>query len=142
MSSGLADGSGNHWAVRALWVAKGGLEMAHRDEFRAAAASCLDIAQTTTDQNGRARLLMLAQKFIELAGGSSSDHVLAKLIDEFNIDNVCWESDYPHSDSTWPNGPEVLEELFAPLSELQINKITHENAMRHFQFDPYSIRPP
>ncbi len=22
--------------------------------------------------------------------------------DRFNIDNVCWESDYPHSDGTWP----------------------------------------
>jgi len=70
------------------------------------------------------------------------DRIGVKLIDEFNIDNVCWESDYPHSDSTWPRAPEVLEELFAPLSDVQINKITHENAMRHFQFDPYAIRPP
>ena len=23
----------------------------------------------------------------------------------------------------------------------QINKITHENAMRHYQFDPYAVRP-
>ena len=70
------------------------------------------------------------------------DRVGVKLIDEFNIDNMCWESDYPHSDSTWPNAPEVLEELFAPLTDDQINKNTHENAMRHFQFDPYAIRSP
>ena len=31
-----------------------------------------------------------------------------KLLDEFNIDNVCWESDYPHSDSSWPEAPEKL----------------------------------
>jgi hypothetical protein len=58
--------------------------MAGHNEFRAAAAQCLEIAQTTTDQNARARLLLLAQKFIELAGGSPGDLVLAKLIDEFN----------------------------------------------------------
>jgi len=68
------------------------------------------------------------------------DRIGIKLLDEFNIDNVCWESDYPHSDSTWPHAPEVLEELFAGLSDDQINKITHENAMRHFQFAPFSTR--
>ena len=70
-----------------------------------------------------------------------NDRIGVKLIDEFNIDNVCWESDYPHSDSTWPNAPEVLGDLFAPLGEGQIAKITHENAMRHFQFDPFRVRP-
>jgi hypothetical protein len=69
------------------------------------------------------------------------DRIGVKLIEEFNIDNVCWESDYPHSDSSWPRGPEVLEELLAPLSDTQINQITHENAMRHYQFDPYTVRP-
>jgi len=58
--------------------------MAGHNEFREAAAHCMEIAQTTTDRNARARLLLLAQKFIDLAGGSSSDLVLAKLIDEFN----------------------------------------------------------
>jgi hypothetical protein len=71
-----------------------------------------------------------------------NDRVGIKLIDEFNIDNVCWESDYPHSDSSWPHGPETLELLLQPLSDDQINKITHENAMRHFQFDPGLARPP
>ena len=34
-----------------------------------------------------------------------NDRVGVKLLDEFNVDNVCWESDYPHSDSSWPNAP-------------------------------------
>jgi hypothetical protein len=62
--------------------------MAIQDELREAAASCLDIAQTTTDQDARTRLLILAQKFVELAsgaaGGASSDQVLGRLLDEFN----------------------------------------------------------
>ena len=61
-----------------------------------------------------------------------NDPVGVSLIDHFNIDNVCWESDFPHSDSSWPNAPEVNERQFASLTDEQINKITHENAMRHF----------
>jgi hypothetical protein len=38
-------------------------------------------------------------------------------------------------------GPEVNELQFASLSDEQVNKITHENAMRHFSFDPFGIRP-
>jgi hypothetical protein len=58
--------------------------MALQDELREAAASCLNLAQTTTDLGARTRLLVLAQRFNELASGSPSDLVLAKLLDEFN----------------------------------------------------------
>ena len=44
-----------------------------------------------------------------------TDRVGVKLLDELNVDNVCWESDYPHSDSSWPNAPERCAELFAGL---------------------------
>jgi hypothetical protein len=70
-----------------------------------------------------------------------NDPVGVSLLDHFNIDNVCWESDFPHSDSSWPNGPEVNEAQFAALSDGQINQITHENAIRHFSFDPFAVRP-
>ena len=63
-----------------------------------------------------------------------------RLLEDFNIDNVCWESDYPHSDGTWPNAPEEAARVMSHLSDEQINKITHENAMRHYQFDPFSVR--
>ena len=64
-----------------------------------------------------------------------------ELIDHFNVDNVCWESDYPHSDGTWPMAPEMLAERLAALPEDQIRKISHENAMRLYQFDPFAHRP-
>jgi hypothetical protein len=69
------------------------------------------------------------------------DRIGVRLLDEFNVDNVCWENDYPHSDSSWPNSPESLEALFEGLDDATVNKITHENAMRHFQFDPFATRP-
>ena len=69
-----------------------------------------------------------------------SDPIGIELIDHFNLDNLCWECDFPHSDTNWPDSPEELEVLLTKLSDADINRITHENAMRHYQFDPYSTR--
>jgi predicted TIM-barrel fold metal-dependent hydrolase len=71
-----------------------------------------------------------------------SDPIAVKLLDDLNVDNVCWESDYPHSDSSWPHAPESVAGLFAGVDRDTVAKITHRNAMRHFQFDPFAIRPP
>lgn len=59
----------------------------------------------------------------------------------FNLDNVMWECDYPHSDAPWPTAPEaVLADFQAThVSDSEINKITHENAIRHFNYDPFMI---
>ena len=40
-----------------------------------------------------------------------SDPVGVQLRDEIGIDNICWEADYPHSDSMWPGAPEELDEV-------------------------------
>jgi predicted TIM-barrel fold metal-dependent hydrolase len=53
-------------------------------------------------------------------------------------DMVAYECDYPHSDSLWPNVPETLWDSVKHLTELQINKVTHLNAMRFFRFDPFA----
>jgi predicted TIM-barrel fold metal-dependent hydrolase len=62
---------------------------------------------------------------------------------EIGIDNICWEMDYPHSDSLWPNAPEQLMENFAmfDVSDDDINKITHQNAMRLYHFEPFKDIP-
>jgi predicted TIM-barrel fold metal-dependent hydrolase len=69
------------------------------------------------------------------------DAVGVELLDDLNVDNVCWESDYPHSDSFWPNSPESVAALFEGIDDAVVRKITHENAMRHYQFDPFATRP-
>jgi predicted TIM-barrel fold metal-dependent hydrolase len=58
-----------------------------------------------------------------------------------NIDNITWECDYPHSDSTWPYAPELLSKSLTDVSEADIAKITHTNAMRIFNYDPFSHIP-
>ncbi|MDP1632532.1 MAG: amidohydrolase family protein [Caulobacter sp.] len=60
-------------------------------------------------------------------------------LDYINKDMVTWECDYPHSDCTWPESPEILWEDLKHLSDDLIHKITHKNAMREFSFDPFSV---
>ncbi|MBI2706572.1 MAG: amidohydrolase [Actinobacteria bacterium] len=64
-------------------------------------------------------------------------------LSHLNLDMVTWECDYPHSDSTWPESPELLWAALAnaALSEADINRVTHDNAMRLFSFDPFTVRP-
>ena len=71
------------------------------------------------------------------------DHFGVANVETIGADMVTWECDYPHSDSSWPNSPEHLWSHFEglSLSDAVINKITHENVMRLYSFDPYSIRP-
>jgi predicted TIM-barrel fold metal-dependent hydrolase len=63
------------------------------------------------------------------------------VLDAMNVDMVCWECDYPHSDTTWPHSPEAVWESVEGLADEQVDKITHGNAMRLFSYDPFSERP-
>jgi predicted TIM-barrel fold metal-dependent hydrolase len=60
---------------------------------------------------------------------------------EMNEEMVAWECDYPHSDTPWPNSPEYVHDAAAGLSDEQVDKITHRNAMRLFTYDPFSVLP-
>jgi predicted TIM-barrel fold metal-dependent hydrolase len=51
-------------------------------------------------------------------------------LDEVGVDNITFETDYPHCDSTWPDTKAVAEELFAGLSDDAVYKITRGNAIR------------
>ena len=72
--------------------------------------------------------------FIDDAVGMEVRHRL-------NLDQVCWECDYPHSDSTWPQSPEHAMRYLDGLPRDEIDRITHLNAMRAFSFDPFAHRP-
>ena len=72
-----------------------------------------------------------------------ADPVGVQLRHEIGIDSICWEMDYPHSDSSWPSAPEELAavcERFA-VPDAEIDQITHGNALRWYRFDPFSRRP-
>ena len=54
-------------------------------------------------------------------------------------DSVMFEVDFPHSDAQWPNAPEKLWESAQFLTDSQIDKITHHNAMRVYKFPMFDL---
>jgi predicted TIM-barrel fold metal-dependent hydrolase len=70
-----------------------------------------------------------------------ADPVGVKLRHDIGIDNIAWECDYPHSDSSWPNSAKELEAVTGGVPDDELNKMTYENACRWYQFDPFAHRP-
>jgi predicted TIM-barrel fold metal-dependent hydrolase len=62
---------------------------------------------------------------------------------QIGIDSMAWEGDYPHPDGLWPYAPEDLVSQFERfgVTDEEARKITHENAMRWYSFDPFSRIP-
>ncbi len=80
------------------------------------------------------------------------EHILACYItdpsglvlrDRIGIDNIAWECDYPHTDTTWPESPEFAwgELQTAGCRDDEIHKITWQNACRFFDWDPFAHTP-
>jgi predicted TIM-barrel fold metal-dependent hydrolase len=76
------------------------------------------------------------------------DHILACFISdpsgvkarhEIGVDILAWECDYPHTDTTWPNSPEVVwsEMTEAGVSDDEVHRITWQNAIGFFNWDPF-----
>jgi len=51
-------------------------------------------------------------------------------LDEVGVNNITFETDYPHTDSTWPHTKALAEELMAGLPEEAVYKIMRGNAIR------------
>jgi predicted TIM-barrel fold metal-dependent hydrolase len=69
-----------------------------------------------------------------------SDPIGIVLRHHIGIDNMAWECDYPHSDSSWPEAPEELAEVAAGIPDDELEKISWANACRWYSFDPLAHR--
>lgn len=50
--------------------------------------------------------------------------------EHIGIDNIMWASDYPHSETTWPNSRKLTDEWTSGFPEEERRKILHGNAER------------
>jgi predicted TIM-barrel fold metal-dependent hydrolase len=55
------------------------------------------------------------------------------------IDNILWESDYPHTDTSWPNSRATVEKHLGRLPEDEQRKIAFDNAQRIFRLQPAAV---
>jgi predicted TIM-barrel fold metal-dependent hydrolase len=52
--------------------------------------------------------------------------------EHIGIDNIMWASDYPHSETTWPNSKALTDEWFAPFGDDDKAKILWKNCAELF----------
>lgn len=55
---------------------------------------------------------------------------------KIGIDNIMWESDYPHITSTYPDSKKAVEEVASDLPEDERRKMLYGNAMRIYKLGP------
>jgi predicted TIM-barrel fold metal-dependent hydrolase len=53
--------------------------------------------------------------------------------DVIGVENIVFESDYPHGDGTWPDTQEVMRKALGHLPAEEIRMIAHENAARLYR---------
>jgi predicted TIM-barrel fold metal-dependent hydrolase len=69
-----------------------------------------------------------------------NDPVGVQLRHLIGIENIAWECDYPHSDSSWPYPGEDLLASAAGVPRDELDLITWGNAARWYSFDPFAHR--
>ncbi|MCU1372890.1 MAG: hypothetical protein JWO68_176 [Actinomycetia bacterium] len=63
------------------------------------------------------------------------DPAAMKLLDEIGVDNICFETDYPHGDGSWPGSRRAAAELTKGLDAATRQKILRTNAAVLFGID-------
>jgi len=71
----------------------------------------------------------------QVAGCFFRDYHGVASLDSCGVDNVMFEVDYPHSDSTWPDSRAVAEDIMTGLPGDVVHKLVRGNAIRMFGLD-------
>jgi predicted TIM-barrel fold metal-dependent hydrolase len=69
------------------------------------------------------------------------DAIGIRLRDTIGVDNIMWGSDYPHSESTFPQSRKILAEILAGVPEEEHAKIVGGNTARVYGFDVARLAP-
>ena len=68
-------------------------------------------------------------------GCFTADHHGLHSLSEVGEDNICFETDYPHTDTTWPNSKEYIEKMLADFDDDICYKVLRGNAIRMLELD-------
>ena len=68
-------------------------------------------------------------------GCFTADHHGLHSLREVGEDNICFETDYPHTDTTWPNSKEYVEKMLADFDDDVAYKVLRGNAIKMLELD-------
>jgi predicted TIM-barrel fold metal-dependent hydrolase len=82
------------------------------------------------------RLEMKPSEFFRRQGAVtfSDDPVALRNLNVTGSETLMWGSDYPHDEGTFPHSREVIERIFAGVSETDKRKIVYDNAAKLYGF--------
>jgi predicted TIM-barrel fold metal-dependent hydrolase len=68
-------------------------------------------------------------------GCFTADHHGLASLGEVGIDNICFETDYPHTDTTWPDSKAYVEKMLAGFDDDVAYKVLRGNAIKMLELD-------
>jgi predicted TIM-barrel fold metal-dependent hydrolase len=68
-------------------------------------------------------------------GCFTADRHGLRSLDEVGVDNICFETDYPHTDTTWPDSRAYAEKILAGFDDEVTYKVLRGNAIRMLELD-------
>ena len=71
----------------------------------------------------------------QMYGCFFDDEVGLEMLERVGVSNVTFETDYPHSDSTWPHTEEVAQKLMGHLPDDVVRKLVRGNAIEMLSLD-------
>jgi predicted TIM-barrel fold metal-dependent hydrolase len=86
---------------------------------------------------GRDRLPLLPSEYVRrnVWGTFQDDPLGPGTWRFFGADNFMWASDFPHTDSTWPESRQWIAKDFAGVPEEVTKKIVFDNAVKLYRMD-------
>ena len=75
------------------------------------------------------------QYYGRIFGCFTADRHGLRSLEEVGEDNICFETDYPHTDTTWPHSEAYIEKLCAGLDDDVAYKILRGNAIKMLELD-------
>ena len=89
-------------------------------------------AGSTRRNASRSRRRLLLRPHLRVLHRRPPRPALAARVGE---DNICFETDYPHTDTTWPNSKEYVEKMLADFDDNLAYKVLRGNAIRMLELD-------
>jgi predicted TIM-barrel fold metal-dependent hydrolase len=68
-------------------------------------------------------------------GCFTADRHGLRSLDEVGVDNICFETDYPHTDTTWPDSRAYVEKILAGFDDDVVYKVLRGNAIKMLELD-------
>jgi len=75
------------------------------------------------------------QYYGRIYGCFTDDRHGLRSLEEVGEDNICFETDYPHTDTTWPYSEAYIEKLCVGLTDEVAYKVLRGNAIKMLELD-------